>query len=118
MGRVFPPGEKVVLARGRGVPVVRVALLAAERRAALAFVGSRDVDVALAQPLAGAQAGTRLPQPARVVLRRRRRKSTREPLDGTGDRREVVGTDALSQVDRQRVGWRHAVSIQHVSIHE
>lgn len=47
------PGEKAVLTRGRGVSIIRVALLAAERRPALAvsFVGGRDIDVALTQPL-------------------------------------------------------------------
>lgn len=60
------PGEKRVLTRGRRVPIVRVALLAAKRRPALdvSFVWGRDVNVAFAQPLAGAQPGAGLPQQA------------------------------------------------------
>lgn len=69
------PGEKSVLTRGRGVSVVRVALLAAERWPALdvSFIGGRDVDVTFAQPLARAQAGAGLPEQARAILRGRRR---------------------------------------------
>lgn len=58
------PGKKAVLASGRGVSIVRVALFTAERLAALALVGSGDVNVALAQPLAGAQTRAGLPQQA------------------------------------------------------
>lgn len=69
------PGEKAVLARGRGVSIVRVALLTAERLPALAvpFVGGRDIDVALAQPLARTQARAGLPEQARVILKGERR---------------------------------------------
>lgn len=60
------PGKKRVLTNGRRVPVVGVALLAAQRRPALdvSFVRGRDVNVAFAQPLAGAQPGAGLPQQA------------------------------------------------------
>lgn len=58
-----------MLAAGRRVSVVGVALLAAERcLRPVAFIGGRDVDVALAQPLAGAQTQARLPQHGRVIL--------------------------------------------------
>lgn len=59
-----------MLTRGRCVPVVRVALLAAQRWPALdvSFVWGRDVNVAFAQPLAGAQPGAGLSQQARAFL--------------------------------------------------
>lgn len=64
-----------MLACGRGVSIIRVALLAAERRPALAvpFVGGGDIDVALAQPLAGTETRAGLPEQARVILRGRGR---------------------------------------------
>lgn len=48
------PGKKAVLAGGRGISIIRVALLPAEWRPTLTvpFVGCRDIDVALAKPLA------------------------------------------------------------------
>ena len=64
-----------MLARGRGVSIVRVALLAAERRPALAvpFIGGGDVDVALTEPLAGTETRAGLPEQAGAILRGRRR---------------------------------------------
>lgn len=64
------PGEKAVLARGQSVSIVRVALLAAERQPALdvAFVGGRDIDVTLTQPLARTQTRAGLSEQARVIL--------------------------------------------------
>lgn len=53
-----------MLASGRGVSIIRVALFTAEWWAALAFVGSGDVNVAFAQPLARAQTRAGLPQQA------------------------------------------------------
>lgn len=67
-----PPGKEAVLASGRGVSIIRVALLPAERRPTLTvpFVGGRDVNVALTQPLARAEprAGLTKQRP-RVILR-------------------------------------------------
>ena len=62
--RAVPPGKKAVLTRGRGVSVIRVALLTAERRPALAvpFVGGGDINVALAEPLARTQTRAGLPE--------------------------------------------------------
>lgn len=53
-----------MLACGRGVSVIRVALLAAEWRPALAvpFVWGGDIDVALTEPLARTQTQARLSQ--------------------------------------------------------
>lgn len=75
------PGEKRVLASGRRVPVVRVALLATQRRPALgvSLVRGRDVNVAFAQPLAGAQPGAGVAQQARALLRGRKEKWLTQP---------------------------------------
>lgn len=70
-----PPGEKAVLACRRGVSIVRVTLLTAERGPALAvsFVGGGDINVAFTQPLARTQTRAGLSEQARVILRERRR---------------------------------------------
>lgn len=64
-----------MLAGGRGISIIRIALLPAERRPTLTvpFVGGGDVDVALAQPLARTQTRAGLPEQARVILRGRER---------------------------------------------
>jgi len=46
-----------VLARGRGVSIIGVALLASEP-----FIGGGDIDVALTEPLAGTQTQAGLPE--------------------------------------------------------
>ena len=71
----LPAEEAVMLASGKGVSVVRVALLPVEQLSAggVSFAGGGDVDVALAQPLAGAQARAGFSQHPRGILRGRRR---------------------------------------------
>lgn len=78
------PRKKAVLARGRGVSVIGVALLAAERRPARAvpFIGGGDVDVALTEPLARTQTQAGLPEQARVILRWRRRNAILKGVGG------------------------------------
>lgn len=79
------PGEKAVLACGRSVPIIRVALLAAERRPALdvSFVRSGNINVTLTQPLARTQTGAGFSEQARVILRGRRRVCKILQMSGT-----------------------------------
>ena len=70
----LPAKEPVMLASGKGVSVVRVALLPVGQLSAggVSFAGGGNVDVALTEPLAAAQARAGFSQQPRGILRGRR----------------------------------------------